>query len=267
MLVLCTLTDVFLLQALSSLRDEAIILSGHMTWGYTMVWVRGAALPGSTLAWRCFIRWEVKSSPSDPHARKAFHYGQTVPLFPRSRRYPIGWKKLMGWGAPLFKWILGEEERGLIFHMVNVPNPLFSPLMANCVLCSSKSHESLLSRNVNVLIELFLTSLIHLISLIYCRALWWLIGRTYDKLPLSVILWRMWWCTRSCCLGSSMGGTCPCHPAVTLQLQPWRHLGAEPAHETRQALDRMDMQLEASQWTLFLFSWVCIFWMINFPFQ
>lgn len=66
---------------------------------------------------------------------------------------------------------------GLIFYMVNVPNPLFSPLMATGVLCSSKSHESLLSRNVNVLIKLFLTSLIHLISLINCGAFWSLIGK------------------------------------------------------------------------------------------
>lgn len=33
-----------------------------------------------------------------------------------------------------------------------------------------------------------------------------------------------------------MRGTCPWHPAVTLQLEPWRPLGAEPAHEARQAL-------------------------------
>lgn len=49
--------------------------------------------------------------------------------------------------------------------------------MATCVLCSSKAHESLLSRNVNVLIKLFLTNLIHLINLINCRALWSLIGK------------------------------------------------------------------------------------------
>lgn len=64
-----------------------------------------------------------------------------------------------------------------MFHMVDVPNPLFSPLVATCVLCSSKSHESLLSRNVNVLIKLFLTNLIHLISLINCGALWSLTGK------------------------------------------------------------------------------------------
>lgn len=85
--------------------------------------------------------------------------------------------RLMGWGAPLFKRMLGEAGGGLIFHMVNVHNPLFSPLMATCVLCSSKAHESLLSRNVNVLIKLFLTNLIHLINLINCRALWSLIGK------------------------------------------------------------------------------------------
>ncbi|CAM9880271.1 unnamed protein product, partial [Bubo scandiacus] len=56
------------------LRDEAIVLPGHMPWRYTMGWVRGAALPGP-LAWRCFLRWEVKSLPFDPCVRKASHCG------------------------------------------------------------------------------------------------------------------------------------------------------------------------------------------------
>ncbi|KAM7117974.1 uncharacterized protein J5F26_002776 isoform 1-T9 [Ciconia maguari] len=37
-----TLTEVL---ALSDPRDEAIILPGHVPWGYTMGWVRGAARP------------------------------------------------------------------------------------------------------------------------------------------------------------------------------------------------------------------------------
>lgn len=45
MFVLCTFTDVFLLQALSSLRDETIVLSGHVPWGYAMGWARVTALP------------------------------------------------------------------------------------------------------------------------------------------------------------------------------------------------------------------------------
>lgn len=43
--MLCTFTDVFLLQALSSLRDETIVLSGHVPWGYAMGWARVTALP------------------------------------------------------------------------------------------------------------------------------------------------------------------------------------------------------------------------------
>jgi len=45
-LVLCMLTGVFLLWALSDLRNQAVALPGHMPWGYTMGWARGAALPG-----------------------------------------------------------------------------------------------------------------------------------------------------------------------------------------------------------------------------
>lgn len=84
----------------------------------------------------------------------------------------------MAWGVPLFKRTLGETGGGgLAFHMVNVPSPLLHPLVATCVLCNAKANESLLCRNVNVLIKPFLTSLIHLISLINCRALQTLIRK------------------------------------------------------------------------------------------
>lgn len=47
-------------------------------------------------------------------------------------------------GTPLFKCMLGEAVVGLIFHMVNAPNPLFSPLMAT-VYFAAQSHMNLCS--------------------------------------------------------------------------------------------------------------------------